>query len=111
MTRIQPEPALHLRITYSKPSTFDDGKPCRVCCAADDPEADEVEIETGQYTGSMRFKKHTETGLHPGEGYVKAGEWPRPMEELIRMLNRAFERGRNEQRRQTRDLFKEVMGL
>jgi hypothetical protein len=100
---------LRVRIVYSKPSTFEDGKPCRAFCG--EPEADEVEIEMGNYRGEMRFKRNTFTGHNDRGHYQREGEWPLEKDWLIRMLNEAFERGRNQQRKDTRDLFQQVLGL
>ena len=58
------DPLVQIREVYSKPSTFDDGRACRVCCDNDNPAADQVEISITKrgHSQEMRFSRYSLTG-------------------------------------------------
>ncbi len=102
---------VRLRIVYSRPSTFDDGKPCRAVCDAEHPDADQVTIKVNGNYREIVFHKATFTGTNDRGHYQREGDWPLEKDWVLTMLQAAFEQGRDVQRRITRDMFKEVMGL
>ena len=91
------------RVSYTRPSEMDDGKPCRVYCEKDHPDADEAIIElTGIQYQDWRFKKIKMSG-----GLV----WDYQLERLLRAFQVAFDQGVAHQRVVIRDTLREVIGI
>lgn len=91
------------RVSYTRASEMDDGKPCRVYCEQDHPDADEAIVEiTGIQYQDWRFGK-VEIG-----GEMR---WDYQMDRLLRAFQVAFDQGVAYQRVKIRDTLREVIGL
>lgn len=103
---MQPKHATEFyRARYSKPSTFDDGKPCLAFCEKDDPEATRVEFEIDRYCTIDFDLDARPVGemAHRVQGYR--------VENFERFLMKVFEAGVGEGTRRVRETLREVVGL
>lgn len=93
------------RVSYTRASQMDDGKPCRVYCEKDHPDADEavVEINGLQYQ-DWRFGKIAYSRGEPPR-------WDHRLETLLRAFQVAFDQGVAHQKVTIRDTLREVIGL
>lgn len=88
------------RISYSRPSTMDDGKPCRVYCHESEADKATVELVGMQYREwEFARAKHDES------------RWDSALENLLRAFEIAFEQGVNHQKVVIRDTLREVIGV
>lgn len=101
--------APRLRITYSKPSTYDDGSACRVY--SNEAEGDEVTIKVEGCFREFTILRNTFTGTNDRGHYQRAGEWPLEKAWLLDMLQSSFDQGVRHQKTVIRDTLREVIGI
>ena len=84
-------------VHYSRPSRFDDDRPCRVYC--EEAEADQCVIEVRQHGGEMRFHRRDD------------GSWPFEKRMIERWLQDAFDQGDAFARKDIRDGLRELLAV
>lgn len=90
------------RVSYVKRSEMEDGRPCQVYCAEDDPDAIEAVVElTGMQYQEWRF----------GRASYDATRWDGGLDKLLRAFAVAFEQGVGHQKLLIRNTLREVIGV